>query len=86
MLRRGIKMEEGFFEYVCEFWDEVDKKMNVAYGLTYADSFTNAMYQIEAYYGKNIENIKLYGLEPSTVYELNNPTNFLITVNAKELK
>jgi hypothetical protein len=86
MLKKGIKMEEGFFEYICEFWNEIDGKMDTVFGITYADSFTNAMNQIEKYYGHTIESVKLYGLEPSSVYELNNPTNFLITVNTKELK
>lgn len=73
-------MESGFFEYSCEAWVE-QEGMKKFHGVVYADTFTNAMYELEHYYG-NIENITLQGLEPSNVYDFEEGTvGFSLTVD-----
>lgn len=72
-------MESGFFEYSCEAW--VEEGMKKFHGVVYADTFTNAMYELEHYYG-NIENVTLQGVEPSNVYDFEEGTvGFSITVD-----
>lgn len=61
-------MEFGFFKYTCDFWNEEEKKIKTVHGLVYSDTFANAMYELEKYYGC-IENVKLQGEEPSNIYE-----------------
>lgn len=64
-------MEEGFFKYEVFYWDEVEKKETVNKGITYADSYKNAVDNIEKYYGNNCIislNIQLEELGPC--YEL----------------
>lgn len=68
-------MEEyGFFEYKIEYWDEIQKKMTTACGVTYASTFTEAVDKIEQYYDK-IEDITIFSLEPYSVYEFNEEQN-----------
>ena len=61
-------MENGFFEYKCKYWDEISKDFKIVYGVTYANSYSEAMYNIEKSYNC-IENIFLVGLESSLVYD-----------------
>lgn len=73
-------MENGFFEYSCEAWIDGEGTKKV-HGVVYADTFANAMYELERYYG-NIENVKLQGVEPCNVYEFEEGTvGFSITVD-----
>lgn len=61
---------EGFFEYSCEYWDEMDKKLTIAVGVVYAEKYSEAIRKIEDYYGKeNINSVTVTGLEPSEIYE-----------------
>ena len=61
----------GPFEYKVTVYDE-GKHCNENYkGITFADSYADAMYNIETYYGQDIIDVKIYGLEESLVYEIN---------------
>lgn len=62
---------EGFFKYEVFYWDEIEKKEAVNKGITYADSYKNAVYNIEKYYGNNnIISLNIQGEEPDPCYEL----------------
>ena len=77
-------MESGFFEYTCIYWDEDNDKFETVHGVTYAESWSDAMYKIEKYY-ENIENIFIQGLEPFSVYEFeSHPVKFQLTIKENE--
>lgn len=59
--------ENGFFEYTVTFWDDFDKKMKIKHGVTYAESYSDALYNIEQYY-EHVENVYIQGLEPMSCY------------------
>lgn len=61
-------MEKGFFEYKCEYWDDFSGDIKTTHGVTYAKTCSDAMLNIEKYYG-NIENIFLQPLESFPVYD-----------------
>jgi len=74
----------GFFEYICEYYNDIEKKMQKVHGVIYSNSFANAMKEAEFYY-PNIENIKIQGVEPCNVYEFEEGTViFSILVDEKE--
>lgn len=56
-------MENGFFNYSCNYYDEITKKMEFAKGIIYADTYVGAVYELEHFY-ENICDLKLEGLEP----------------------
>lgn len=61
------------FEYVLNTWNECDKKEEIVHGITFGKDYTEAMSNIESYYGDTIIAIeKLYGLEEVTapIYEI----------------
>ena len=61
----------GPFEYKVTIYDE-DKHCTEKYkGITFAENYADAMYNIESYYGQSIIDIKIYGLEQNSVYEIN---------------
>lgn len=57
-------------EYEINIYDDIDKKERIIHGITFAENFTEAMSNIEEYYGKDIIDIKLFMNEESSVYEL----------------
>ena len=69
-----MKNEYGFFEYEVEYWDSFIEKMTFSRGVIYADTFTNAVENLENYY-EGIEKFTIYGLEPTSVYEFNYDNN-----------
>lgn len=78
--------EFGFFEYTCEFYDDIEKEMRTVHGVIFSDSFANAMKEAELYY-HDIENIKIQGIEPCNIYEFEEgPISFSLSVNEKETK
>ena len=61
------------FEYEVQVYDEFSEKVNkyeTIHGITFADTYTEAMKNIESYYGDTIIDIKLYMNEEQSVYEL----------------
>lgn len=65
-------MGNGFFVYSCIFFDEIDNKKADATGVVYSDTYTNAVAELEKYYGA-IDHLKIHGLEEGPpVYEFYN--------------
>lgn len=62
--------------YKVIYWCENDKEEKTSYGVVIADSFEDAMGQIESYYG-DIIMITLLMNEEGTVYEFNLEDKFL---------
>lgn len=62
--------------YKVIYWCEIDKKEKTAYGVVIADSYEDAMGQIESYYG-DINTAVLSMNEEGTVYEFNLEDKFL---------
>lgn len=54
--------------YHVEFYDEINAIMDEECGLVYANNFTEAMRQIEDYYGKDLEAVKSIELYDSSVF------------------
>lgn len=55
--------------YWCKIYDDVHMKMLSVSGCTLAKSFTDAMYNIEAYYGEELCEIQMEMLEANSVIE-----------------
>lgn len=62
-------MNNGFYKYVVEFYDEDIKDNIKSKGVTYASSYQEAAYNIENYYG-SIANMSLEELEEGDVFEI----------------
>ena len=58
-------------EYVVTLYNTVSKppQIETMKGITIAENYTQAMSNIEDYYGDEIVDVKLYMLEESNVYE-----------------
>lgn len=64
-------MYDGFYEYEVKYYDEFDGVMLIRHGVVYADSYAAAVEHISDYYGdKWIDYLTITGLEPATVYEI----------------
>ena len=61
----------SFFKYKVAYLDDIDNKETISKGITYADNFSNAVCNIEQYYGENsISSLAVYSTdEYSTCYE-----------------
>lgn len=59
------------FEYKVYSWDEFKGTTRTFYGVTIAKSYTEAMNNIEKYYGDSITEVSLYEHEENSVYEFN---------------
>ena len=57
-------------EYEAEVFNSLDGKMENIHGITFADSFTEAMDKIEDYYGEELNKVTIVLLEEATVYEI----------------
>ena len=75
----------GFFKYVVQYYDEIDRKEVTTRGLVYAGSYAEAALKLENYFDI-CAILGLYGLEPSEVYDFDNDDNFLFKVAATEVK
>ena len=62
----------GFFEYKVIFWN--DTKEDVELGVTYGETYTEVMKNIEDYYGETLIKVILYDCETIPVYVLEGPT------------
>lgn len=54
--------------YHVEFYDEINAVVDKECGLVYADNFTDAMKQIEDYYGKDLEAVKSLELYDASIF------------------
>lgn len=60
-------------EYEVQIYDEFSEKENkyeIIHGVTFGNTYTEAMENIESYYGDDIINVKLYMNEEHSVYEI----------------
>lgn len=62
-------------EYKVRCWDGDENKEYKAYGVTIAENYTNAMSNIEGYYGEELIEVKLFMQEENSVYEIGNSDN-----------
>ena len=62
----------GFFEFKAYYY--FDGQECVENGVTYAEDFSTAMFNIEQYYGEDLDHVEIAALEPSTVYILGSRT------------
>lgn len=62
-------------KYKAKIYDETDTREDVVYGITFAENYSQAMENIECYYGDTIIEISLYMLEDTSVYEFNETDN-----------
>lgn len=63
-------------EYSAMVYDEMQYNTEQVYGITFADSYAEAMEKIEKYYGDTIIDIRLFMQEENSVYELNQASIF----------
>ena len=57
-------------EYVATVWNSDENKEEINHGVTFAGNYTEAMSNIESYYGDELITIKVTMLEESPVYVL----------------
>lgn len=62
-------------EYKVRCWDDYENKNYETYGVTIARNYTDAMSNIEGYYGEGLIEVKLFMQEESSVYEIGNSSN-----------
>lgn len=63
-------------EYSAIIYDDTNYNTEQVYGITFANSYVEAMKNIEEYYGESIVDIRLFMNEESSVYELNEANIF----------
>lgn len=63
-------------EYSAMVYDEMEYNTEQVYGITFANSYAEAMEKIEKYYGNTIIDIRLFMQEENSVYELNQASIF----------
>lgn len=56
-------------EYIANVFNEVDKKEEVVKGVTIAESLSEAVDNLEKYYGSEMIDVKICGLSEDNVYE-----------------
>lgn len=56
-------------EYEAMIWNDVEGKRETVHGITFGESYTDAMSNIEKYYGDEIIDIKMFMNEENTIYE-----------------
>lgn len=58
------------FIYSCRIWNDIDEVEEMQQGCTFAESWAEAMKNVEAYYGDELINCELTMLEDASVLEL----------------
>lgn len=61
---------------VYDVYNKMECNTEQVYGITFANTYTEAMENIEGYYGDSIIDIRLFMQEESSVYELNQASIF----------
>ena len=75
------KTNNTFFEYICNYYDDIENDFKEGHGVIYACSFTDAMHNVQCYYD-NIENVSIFNLGISDIYEFEEDSSiFSVTVN-----
>ena len=58
------------FEFVVRYWNDVDSKEDVGFGVVSGTSYTEAVKNLEEYYGETLISIFIYGTgDDEQVYE-----------------
>ena len=57
-------------EYEAIIWNDDSRKYDKIHGITFGENYTQAMQNIEKYYGTDIVSIKLFMNEENSIYEL----------------
>ena len=61
--------EVWYWEYQLKIWDETDDKEEIRSGVVAADTITEAMKEIEDYYGKEIMEVQMLKAITDGVFE-----------------
>lgn len=61
-----------YWEYQLKIWDETDDKEEIRSGVVAADTFTEAMKEIEDYYGNEIMEVQMLKAIVDGVFEFQN--------------
>lgn len=61
--------EVWYWEYQLKIWDDVDDKEEIRSGVVAADTFTEAMKEIEDYYGDEIVEVQMLKAITDGVFE-----------------
>lgn len=56
--------------YTAKVYDNIERKTEIVKGITFADTFTTAMENIEGYYGDTLISVELELEEESSIWEL----------------
>ena len=56
-------------EYEAEIYNEIKEKVENVHGVTFANTFSEAMEKIEGYYGDELCSVMLFMLEENEIYE-----------------
>lgn len=58
-----------YWEYQLKVWDEIDSKEEIRSGVVAADTITEAMKEIDAYYGEDIMEVQMLKAITDGVFE-----------------
>ena len=72
---RTMNMSIYPVEYKVRCWDEYEENEYEAYGVTIAENYTEAMSNIESYYGEELIEVKMFMQQEQSVYEIGNNDN-----------
>lgn len=61
--------EVWYWEYQLKIWDETDDKEEIRFGVVAADTITEAMKEIEDYYGDEIMEVQMLKAITDGVFE-----------------
>ena len=64
--------EVWYWEYQLKIWDDVDDKEEIRSGVVAADTITEAMKEIEDYYGDEIMEVQMLKAITDDVFEFQN--------------
>ena len=75
-----------YWEYQLKIWDEIDSKEEIRSGVVAADTITEAMKEIEDYYGDEIMEVQMLKAITDGVFEFQyvmEDTDFDFVISAK---
>ena len=78
--------EVWYWEYQLKIWDEIDSKEEIRSGVIAADTITEAMKEIEDYYGDEIMEVQMLKAITDGVFEFQNvmeDTDFDFVISKK---
>lgn len=78
--------EVWYWEYQLKIWDEIDSKEEIRSGVVAADTITEAMKEIEDYYGDEIMEVQMLKAITDCVFEFQNvmeDTDFDFVISKK---